>query len=65
MGACAAVWGKKSYEVIAILQLLIQYSTNLNAPALAQADVGIPIGSGTNLAIESGEIILTKDDLLD
>ncbi|MBI1754747.1 copper-translocating P-type ATPase [Candidatus Azambacteria bacterium] len=66
----AKVLPEKKEELIAGLQakgkIVAMVGDGINdAPALAKADLGIAVGSGTDVAIETGDIILIKDDLRD
>lgn len=66
----AKVLPEKKEELIADLQkqgkVVAMVGDGINdAPALAKADLGIAVGSGTDVAIETGDIILIKDDIRD
>jgi len=66
----AKVLPEKKQELIANLQkegkIVSMVGDGINdAPALAKSDLGIAVGSGTDVAVETGEIILIKDDLRD
>ena len=68
--AYAKVLPQKKEELIGSIQKqgkkVAMVGDGINdSPALAKSDLGIAVGSGTDVALETGEIVLIKDDLRD
>jgi Cu+-exporting ATPase len=66
----AQVLPQKKAEVVKELQkdgqTVAMVGDGINdSPALAQSDIGIAVGSGTDVAVQTGQVILVKDDLRD